>query len=233
MEQRFSSDPAIYSYANTGEELVARLHRELIAAELAEQPAPQVGKYIIKGKLGAGAMGFVFRAHDKLLGRDVALKFISDLYSGDPLFQRRLIAEAQTLARLDAPQIVAIYEFGEYAGHTYMAMKLHEGETLATWTLRVADWRTIVDAYLQAGEGLAAAHRSACIHRDFKPDNAVINSEGVVKVIDFGLARDLGAPPASEFGAGSLSVDGTGAYTAPELLQGGRADARSDQYAFY
>lgn len=216
-----------------GENLVGTLHRQVLAAELTGQPPPRIGKFIIKGKLGSGAMGFVFRAHDPQLGRDIALKFISDSYSADPAFQRRLIAEAQTLARLDAPQIVPVYEFGEYAGQIYMAMKLHEGETMATWLLRATDWRAILDAYLQAGEGLAAAHRNACIHRDFKPDNAVIDRHGTVRVIDFGLARDLAAPLDAEMGAGSLSVGGASPYVAPELLQGRRADARSDQYAFY
>jgi WD40 repeat protein len=228
--------------------LVGALHRQVLASELAGGPPPQVGKFIIRGKLGAGAMGFVFRAHDPHLGRDIALKFISDSYSGDPAFQRRLIAEAQTLARLDAPQIVPVYEFGEYAGQTYMAMKLHDGETMATWVLRARDWKDILDAYLQAGEGLAAAHRGACVHRDFKPDNVVIDHHGTVRVIDFGLARDLAAPldpevdfkrrlsmtddVSDEVGVGSLSVGGASPYVAPELLQGQRADARSDQFAF-
>src|SRR5205085_3133038 len=138
------------------------------------------------------------------------------------------------------PNVIAVHDVGEWHEHVFIAMELVDGGTLRQW-LRRADRsrREILEVFRQAGRGLAAAHAAGLVHRDFKPDNVLVGSDGRVRVTDFGLARDLGSrspeaaggsPPLHLTAAGALV--GTPAYMAPEQLDGKPADARSDQFAF-
>lgn len=191
-------------------------------------------------------MGVVFAAYDPELDRRVAVKLLKAT-SEDPEGQRRLLAEAQALARLSHPHVVAIHDVGTYdAGSeqgVFLALELVEGETLGAW-LRSARRtpREILEVFAQAGRGLAAAHRAGLVHRDVKPSNLLVGRDGRVRVTDFGLARPLepsGDPEADSepgllaprAGESSEPSAGTPAYMAPEQYEG-RADARSDQFGF-
>jgi tetratricopeptide (TPR) repeat protein len=203
----------------------------------------RVGRYTLQAAIGHGGMGAVWRAYDPELGRAVALKRVrAGASDGD---RARLVREARAAARLQHPNIVAVYEVGDTGGEPFLAMELVEGDTLDSWVrspaLPARGQRAILDALVQAGRGLAAAHACGLVHRDFKPHNVLVDHAGRVRVADFGLARAMGvatgAPlvPTSEqleplTQTGRLS--GTPAYVAPELVAGAPPDARSDQYAF-
>ncbi len=157
----------------------------------------QVGRYTIRNIVAFGGMGLVVAAHDAELGRLVAIKLVA---SDDSQARRRLVREAQAMAQLSHPNVVTVHEviwFGERAG---IVMELVDGDNLATWReARPRSWREIVAAYTQAARGLAAAHRAGLVHRDFKPSNALIDRDGVVRVTDFGLVRAARASTAEPF----------------------------------
>ena len=208
----------------------------------------QIGRYLVLNVLGRGGMGVVFEAYDPVLDRRIAVKRLRDrAASGDasaaPSDGRvRLRREAQALARLAHPNVIAVHDVSEHAGAMYIAMELVRGGTLRRWQAG-RPWREVIGAYLAAGRGLAAAHAAGLVHRDFKPDNVLVGDDGRVRVTDFGLARLAREPveraaPASATGAldASLTADGavlgTPLYMAPEQIDGGEVDARSDQYAW-
>ncbi|HWW93327.1 MAG TPA: serine/threonine-protein kinase, partial [Vicinamibacteria bacterium] len=150
-----------------------------------------LGRYEILGKLGEGAMGVVYRAGDKSLGRVVALKMLSaDLGADDELHQR-FRREAQAIGRLNHPNIVTVYDLGESEGHLYMAMELLEGDDLRGLIERQLDIPLAdrVRVMGQICEGLGYAHGKGVVHRDVKPANIFVTSGGQVKILDFGLAR--------------------------------------------
>ncbi len=201
-----------------------------------------LGRYTIVGQLGQGAMGTVLAAQDLMLNRRVALKLLR-AHDADVEARARLVREAQALAAITHPNVVTVYEVGEVEGQWFLAMALVEGGTLLTWqAARPRTWRQIVDAYVQAARGLAAAHRAGLVHRDFKPSNALMGADGVVRVSDFGLVRAVAvedlpasggeAAPASLAMTRAGTVLGTPAYMAPEQHLGEVADARSDQFSF-
>ena len=173
------------------------------------------------------------------LGRAVALKRLhADAGEAD---RARLVREARAAAQLQHPNVVAVYEVGDFAGEPFLAMELVEGETLAAWLAVPRPLAEIVAMLVQAGHGLAAAHAAGLVHRDFKPENVLVDRHGRARVADFGLARshghDVAAVTTPRGGAlGRLTetgtVSGTPAYMAPELFEGGAPDACSDQYAF-
>ncbi len=208
-----------------------------------------VGPYVVVRFLGAGGMGEVYQARDARLGRDVALKVISDSFADDPDRLGRFQREAQVLAALSHPHIAAIHGIEEGAsdsGHAIRALVLElvEGATLAD---RVANGSIPIDEVLslarQIAEALEAAHERGIIHRDLKPANIKIKPDGTVKVLDFGLAKTV-AP--AQRGAGVSQsptittpamteaglILGTAAYMAPEQAKGLEADKRSDVWAF-
>ncbi len=202
-----------------------------------------VGRYLVLELIGSGGMGVVYAAYDPTLHRRIALKLVRDRH-GDGA--ERLLREAQALAQVSHPNVVAVLDVGTFGDRVFLAMELIDGMTLAEWQQPRLHWRAIVDAYLQAGRGLIAAHDKGLLHRDFKPGNVLISSDGRVRVVDFGLARnveeaepferlaspDLTTPPRGrEALTRSGTVLGTPAYMAPEQVHG-RADARSDQYGF-
>ena len=186
-------------------------------------PGTAVGRYVIAERLGWGGMGVVYRARDPRLGREVALKLV--VTSGDIAeAQRRLEVEAQAMAKLDHPNVVGVHDIGAYGEQLFIAMELCSGGSLARWIKQPQAWRAIVERFIAAGRGLAAAHHIGLVHRDFKPDNVLISESGAVKVSDFGLVRE-----GSEV---TEAIEGTPSYMAPEQLELGIVDARADQFAF-
>jgi tetratricopeptide (TPR) repeat protein len=231
---------------------------ELLKRRLLSGTGARVGRFVVQRHLDEGGMGLIFSAHDEELDRPVALKILRAQQSEGSIGRARLLREAQALAKLSHPNVVTVYEVGEWSGHVYVAMELIEGRTLRGWLkLKRWGWREVVDKLIQAGRGLAAAHKVGIIHRDFKPSNVLVGKDGRVRVLDFGLALAPGAslpdaPMASTgvTGASSIvtgatssnllgealtvagSIAGTPAYMAPEQLAGRDVDARADQYAF-
>lgn len=198
-------------------------------------------------------MGVVYSAYDDELDRKIALKVLSPSVAEGSVGKGRMLREAQALARLSHPNVVQVYEVGGVEGRLYLAMEYVEGLDLKQWAAAERrPWRQILSVYVQAGRGLAAAHAAGLVHRDFKPQNAIVGADGRVRVLDFGLARadlgDWGALDRAAAWAGrsmsssiSSLVDeltdagtllGTPAYMAPEQLDRRSADARSDLFAF-
>ena len=189
----------------------------------------RIGKYRIVDRIGQGAMGEVFKAHDPFLNRYVALKTIAPALAGDPEFRQRFQREAQSAAQLNHPNIVTIYEFGnDDAGLTYMAMELLEGVDLRE-AIRRRSLGTLlqrIGLVEQICDGLAFAHARGVVHRDLKPGNIHIQPLGQVKILDFGLAR-LASSDMTKTG----TVMGTPHYMSPEQVRGQKADARSDVFS--
>src|SRR5258708_434105 len=190
---------------------------------------PSLGRYEILGKLGEGAMGVVYRAGDKSLGRVVALKMLSaDLGADDELHQR-FRREAQAIGRLNHPNIVAVYDLGESEGHLYMAMELLEGDDLRALIERQVDIPLAdrVRVMGQICEGLGYAHGKGVVHRDVKPANIFVTSGGQVKILDFGLARVATSDTITRAGV----ILGTPDYMSPEQATGRALDLRTDIFS--
>ena len=201
-------------------------------------------RFQLVARLGAGGMGEVYEAQDPELDRRVAIKVLPPI-EGDRRaeLETRLRREAQALARLEHPNVVAIYDVGVTDRHPYIVMQLVRGGTLAE-RLPGAAVRRILDWFVAAGRGLAAAHAAGVVHRDFKPGNVLVDDRGRVVVSDFGLARGAGdesAEPSTSTSPTSLlhdnmtgagSVVGTPLYMAPEQHLGGAITAATDQYSF-
>ncbi len=223
-----------------------------------DAPLPEgteVGRYRLRGRLGAGGMGVVYRAHDPELDRDIAVKLLlavdesaSHESPRQSSRQARVLREAQAMARLAHPNVVAVHDVGTFGDNVFIAMELVVGTTLRQYQ----EGKTraqILEAYVGAGRGLAAAHAAQLVHRDFKPDNVLVGEDGRARVTDFGLVRAAQdhelerrsvdattATPASGAFSQSLTrtdvVMGTPAYMAPEQHEGRPADARADQFGF-
>jgi tetratricopeptide (TPR) repeat protein/predicted Ser/Thr protein kinase len=211
-----------------------RLRREVRSKLFGAPDEPvRIGRFVAVRRIGAGSMGVVHLAWDPELDRKVALKL---LHRGD---DERLLREAQAIARLRHPHVVAVHEVGTFEGQVFVAMEYVDGPTLGAWLAAAPRTpREIARVLAQAARALAAAHRAGVVHRDVKPDNILIGADGDARVVDFGLARaEAGAPPAGEGGEGAAasrsgSLAGTPAYMAPEIFAGAAADARSDQFSF-
>ena len=188
----------------------------------------QLGKYKILGKIGQGAMGVVYKGHDPVLNRFVAVKTITSSLTADEQFRKRFHREARSAAALSHRNIVTIFEFGEEGGVTYMAMELLEGTDLKDLIgrrslARLEDKLSIID---QICDGLAYAHEKGVVHRDLKPANIHVLPNDTVRIMDFGLAR-LGASDMTKAG----TVMGTPNYMSPEQVRGEKADERSDVFS--
>lgn len=208
----------------------------------------RIGRFVVESRLGVGGMGAVFRAHDPALDRPVALKLLRG--EARPDEQARLRREAQALARLSHPHVVKVFEAGLHGTRAYIAMELVDGISLDAWlAARSRTLHEILDAFIQAGEGLAAAHTAGFVHRDFKPSNVMMGADGRVRVLDFGLAwadplsisnEDPSGAVSSELSPAMWSSDltrtgallGTPAYMSPEQLGAKPATEASDQFAF-
>jgi serine/threonine-protein kinase len=200
-------------------------------------PGAAIGRFVVRARLGAGGMGVVLAADDPDLGRQVALKLVKD--DAAPGLRARLLREAQAMARLEHPNVVRVFEVGAAGDRLFIAMELIDGETLTRWLAAAPrPWREVVAMFRAIGDGLAAVHGAGLVHRDFKPDNVLIDRDGRARVADFGLARlDAGAStgtasplrhPLTRTGA----MMGTPGFMAPEQQFGGDVDARADQYSF-
>lgn len=174
-----------------------------------------LGRYVLLDELGAGGMGVVYAAYDPELGRKVAIKVLQSHLSAAHDSRLRLLREAQALARLSHPNVVAVHDVGSVGDQIFIAMELVEGQLLGSWMREVPrPWRAVLDAFAAAGRGLAAAHAAGVIHRDFKPSNVLVSSDGRIRVMDFGLARsgELAEPagePAQPAAAPSALADPT------------------------
>jgi predicted Ser/Thr protein kinase len=212
-----------------------------------------LGRYRLEHELGAGAMGVVYAAFDADLERRIALKVLR-VVAPTPEAKDRLLREARAMARLSHPNVVTVYEVGTANGRDFVAMELIRGEPLVDWlraTRRTPD--AIIDAFLAAGRGLAAAHAAGIVHRDFKPHNVLRSRDGRVAVTDFGLAREAGGdaaaaldvtlPPGAQLSATASpsplaaltstgTLLGTPAYMAPEQWSGGTVSQATDQFAY-
>lgn len=194
----------------------------------------RLGRFELVAVLGIGAMGIVYEARDTELDRTVALKLVR---SDRDLDDERLREEARSLARVSSPHVVAVHDIGVADGQVFIAMERIAGVTLRAWLeAEPRDVRAIVDAFEQAGRGLAAAHEAGVIHRDVKPDNIFVGDDGRVRIGDFGLARHRaseGEPLADNARPlATRSIAGTPAYMAPEQRTGGAVTMLSDQYGF-
>jgi serine/threonine protein kinase/tetratricopeptide (TPR) repeat protein len=220
------------------------------------QRGDSVGRYVVLETLGAGGMGVVHAAYDPELDRKLALKLLRPRAPGSHASSNghaRLIREAQAMAKLSHPNVVAVHDVGEHDGQVFLAMEFVEGQTVAAW-LRAGPrpWQEVTKVFRAAGRGLAAAHEAGLVHRDFKPENVMIDARGRVKVMDFGLARARSRAVETHPSAPGLerelraavgvggsdaitregAIVGTPAYMAPEQYCGAETDARTDQFAF-
>ncbi len=212
-----------------------------------------IGRYVLLDVLGKGGMGIVYSAFDPKLDRKIAVKVLRPRGSDESSeAQDRLLREAQAMARLSHPNVVAVHDVGAFEGGVFLAMELVEGTTLDGWLAagdKTRSWRARLDAMKAAGRGLSAAHAARIVHRDFKPDNVLVGRDGRVCVTDFGIARSalggLQREPAAPPGSSppqppalettltvTGSVLGTIGFMAPEQAFGEEADARSDQFGF-
>jgi tetratricopeptide (TPR) repeat protein len=237
-------------------------HRTPREGDPRPEPAPlpigrgdTLGRYVVLERLGFGGMGEVFAAYDPELDRKIAVKLLRPREAGSrsSAASERLIREAKAMAKLSHRNVITVYDVGEHAGRVFVAMEFLDGGTLADWLSEGPHpWATVVERYRAAGAGLAAAHAEGLVHRDFKPANVLLGSDGRVRVADFGLARrarDVPERPLAPVPEPDAEHDterdalsqtltqagtmlGTPAYMAPEQYEGGTIDARADQFSF-
>ncbi len=249
MIQVVSRDDPTVEIPRTGETVAPDVEPEVDAPE-------RIGRYALRDPIGSGGMGQVFRAHDPELDRDVAVKLLRTRERAASEEDRaRLLREAQALAQLSHPNVVRVFDAGTADDRVYLTMELLSGASLRAWLRHEPPrtWQQIVDVFVDAARGLAAAHAVGIVHRDFKPANVHVGDDGSVKVIDFGLAlatpgrsssvdlrvSSVGRSRHGDTGADRLSghltevglVMGTPVFMAPEQHRGAEIDARCDQYA--
>jgi TolB-like protein/tRNA A-37 threonylcarbamoyl transferase component Bud32/thioredoxin-like negative regulator of GroEL len=201
--------------------------------------AESIAHYRIIKKLGAGGMGEVYLALDTKLDRKVAIKVLQPDSLANENLKKRLLREAQAAAKLDHPNICAVYDVNEADSFTFIVMQYIEGETLAEEMERQPlELSTALTIAEQAAEGLAEAHAHGVVHRDLKPQNMIITPRGQLKILDFGLAKQMHASDSVDFEAPTATllsapghVIGTMPYMSPEQLQGEPLDARSDIFS--
>ena len=210
----------------------------------------QIDRFEVRRQIGVGANAFVYLAWDGQHQRPVALKVLRSERSRRPDTQARFLREAKAMARLDHPNVIRLYEVGTHEGRVFLALEYVEGRSLRRWIEHDhPPAEQILARYLEAGRGLAAAHEAGLMHRDFKPDNAVLGDDGRVRVVDFGLARSTrgtdnfktvenmtpGLRDALAEGPDLLATigsSGTPAYKSLEQHFGRGTDPRADQFSF-
>lgn len=199
----------------------------------------RLGPYEILAPLGAGGMGEVYRARDSKLKRDVAIKVLPQSLAADPDALERFEREALAVAALSHPNILSIFDFGKHDGISYAVMELLEGETLRRklHTGPLSEQQA-VDYALQTAKGLSAAHEKNILHRDLKPENLFVSKDGHLKILDFGLSKQMEAIAPSEMTSAPTTytrpgtVMGTMGYSSPEQVRGRPVDHRSDIFSF-
>jgi eukaryotic-like serine/threonine-protein kinase len=214
-------------------------------------PGAVVGRHVVLHRLGKGGMGVVYAAYDPQLDRKIALKLLLPGAHGN-VGRRRLLREAQALARLSHPNVVGIHDVGTVGEQVWLAMEFLQGQTLGKWLETRRAWPEVLEVLREAGEGLAAAHAAGLLHRDFKPDNVMVGDDGRVCVMDFGLAREHGSGEGRESASSQGSAEsgsepgsvwandvtrvgvvvGTPGYMAPEQFTNHELTAAADQFAF-
>jgi len=223
-----------------------------VAERVALARGTAIGRYTVLELLGRGGMGEVYAAYDPELDRKVALKILhTGEAAGDERSRGRLLHEAKAIAKLHHPNVVVVHDAGTVDDRVFLAMEYVDGQTLAAWLAeRPRARREILDVFVAAGRGLAAAHAAGLVHRDFKPQNVMVGHDGDVRVRDFGLARAIDAEPdaPAPTAAPVLTAEGearaalpltrtgelvgTPLYMAPEQFRAQRTDARTDQFSF-
>jgi serine/threonine protein kinase len=220
-----------------------RSHDAVLAA------GARIGRFVVQKTLGIGGMGVVYAAEDPELGRQVAVKVLRGAVArNSALAAQRIMREARLAARVSHPNVVSLYEVGQHEDRVFIAMEMVIGHPLTVWLReRPRSPKEILEVFVDAGRGLAAAHAAGVVHRDFKPDNVLVGRDGRARVTDFGLARRGDSADEAGAGAGestrakrsSLSdlshagaVLGTPAYMAPEQHSGANTDPRTDQFSF-
>ena len=221
-----------------------------------DDPGPRIeagavlGRYVVLHPVGSGGMGVVYAAYDPELDRKVALKVLRDVGAEH---RQRLSREGQAMARLSHPNVITVHDVGTWDDRLYVAMEFVDGGTLLSWLNTERAYQEVLQVFIAAGEGLAAAHAAGLVHRDFKPANVLVNAEGAgrtlrPRVTDFGLARPHASaqqadstpdPPMSEASSAlTMSLTRTGAmvgtpaYMAPEQYDLRPVDERTDQFSF-
>ena len=194
-------------------------------------------RYMVLEPLGRGGMGVVYAAFDGELDRRVAIKVVRARRKNDEERRLRLLREAQAMARLNHPNVITIHHVGEHGRRVYLVMEIVSGPTLRSWLAEQRrPWREVVDKFLSAAAGLAAAHSAGVVHRDFKPANVLLTDDDRVLVTDFGLARVLESTSSDPTSDSSTGDDrralGTPAYMAPEQHDGDIVGPAADQYSF-
>lgn len=200
-------------------------------------PPAQIGPYQIVETLGRGGMGTVYRARDPRLGRDVAVKVVELTDDGTTHHAERLLAETRAAGRLQHPNVMAVLDVGVHDGRPYMVSEFIAGGSLRAELDRGRMPRArALDVATQIVAGLAAAHQAPLVHRDLKPENVMITAEGVVKIVDFGLAKSLAPVPPDDTAGPTLTaphaIVGSAPYMSPEQARGASTDTRSDQFSF-
>ncbi|HEY7372549.1 MAG TPA: protein kinase, partial [Polyangia bacterium] len=229
-------------------------HRSLDSGEQgrpfigAVPPGSHIDRYQILGAIGRGGMGEVYAAYHPDLDRRIALKVVRGAGGESAQRRVRLLREARAIARLSHPNVITVHDAGTVGDRVYIAMEFVEGDTVDVWRrTEPRGWREVLDVFVAAGRGLAAAHAAGVVHRDFKPQNVMVGRDGLVRVMDFGLARLAEEPADAAPGADDAleerpvttttvtktgAVIGTLAYMAPEQFHRERIDARADQFSF-
>jgi tetratricopeptide (TPR) repeat protein/predicted Ser/Thr protein kinase len=233
--------------------VISAVHSDTVASQQDAQlddvrvAGARLGRHLLLGVIGEGGMGVVYAAYDVELDRKVAIKLLRS--RSNVLAQRRILREAQAMARISHPNVVPVYDVGVHEQQTFLVMEFIDGVTLRTWLGQRHSQRELLATFIAAGNGLAAAHEQGLVHRDFKPDNVMIRRDGRAVVMDFGLVRgqeqdheesspESSAPSLPRSGAleptltQANAIMGTPNYMAPEQFDGRETDARTDQFSF-
>jgi serine/threonine protein kinase len=221
-----------------GEHMAADWASHAVKSDRAALIGRRVDRYQVVAHLGSGGMGEVYRATDSVLGRDVALKVLAPALHADVDFRRRLEKEARAASSLNHPTIVTVYEIGQAGSIDFVASELVDGLTLrARLDAGPPSLRELVDIGSQIGAALSTAHAAGIVHRDIKPENVMIRRDGIVKVVDFGLAKRTASRPADDPQSLGYAVTqegivaGTACYMSPEQALGEPLDHRSDLFS--